>query len=204
MFMRRFFSTIKMEPLRKAIVDNGIAKDVLDVTPSKALNICYDNKLTLETNAVYTPTQVQNAPKVSYEAKDDEYYTLIMTDPDAPTRSDPKFGEWRHYLVTNIPGNKVEQGEVLSPFIGSGPPPKTGLHRYIYILCQQPSKIHFKGELRCPVSGDSRNNWKAADFIKKWNLNPVGCDFYQAEYDDYVPVLYQTLGATTDKPVEIN
>ncbi|KAF8414558.1 hypothetical protein L210DRAFT_3434826, partial [Boletus edulis BED1] len=27
-------------------------------------------------------------------------YTLVMTDPDAPSRSDPKMGEWRHWLVS--------------------------------------------------------------------------------------------------------
>ncbi|KAF2070232.1 hypothetical protein CYY_008452 [Polysphondylium violaceum] len=193
-----------MESLRKSLVDNEVAKDVLDFTPSKSLNICFDDKLTLETNATYTPTQVQNQPKITYDAKDDEYYTLIKTDPDAPTRADPKFGEWRHYLVVNIPGNKVEQGDCLSPYIGCGPPPNTGLHRYIYILCKQPSKIHFKGELRCHLNADGRNNWKAAEFIKKWNLEPVACDFFQAEYDSYVPTLYQTLSANQEKSVEIN
>jgi hypothetical protein len=27
-------------------------------------------------------------------------YTLVMTDPDAPSRADPKFGEWRHWVVS--------------------------------------------------------------------------------------------------------
>lgn len=26
-------------------------------------------------------------------------YTLVMTDPDAPSREDPKFGQWRHWVV---------------------------------------------------------------------------------------------------------
>jgi len=29
----------------------------------------------------------------------DVSYTLVMTDPDAPSRNDPKFGEWRHWIV---------------------------------------------------------------------------------------------------------
>ncbi len=35
-----------------------------------------------------------------------------MTDPDAPSRANPKAGEWNHWLVINIPGNKTEMGEV--------------------------------------------------------------------------------------------
>lgn len=54
-------------------------------------------------------------------------------DPDAPSRADPKWGEWRHWLVVNIPGCDVSKGEALSVYIGSGPPQGTGLHRYIFL-----------------------------------------------------------------------
>jgi phosphatidylethanolamine-binding protein (PEBP) family uncharacterized protein len=30
---------------------------------------------------------------------DEVSYTVVMTDPDAPSRADPKFGEWRHWVV---------------------------------------------------------------------------------------------------------
>lgn len=45
-----------------------------------------------------------------------------MTDPDAPSRKEPKFREWHHWLVVNIPGNDVKKGETLSEYVGSGPP----------------------------------------------------------------------------------
>jgi phosphatidylethanolamine-binding protein len=35
-----------------------------------------------------------------------------MTDPDAPSRQSPKAGEWNHWLVVNIPENKLKMGEV--------------------------------------------------------------------------------------------
>ena len=60
-----------------------------------------------------------------------------LTDPDAPSRSDPKWGEWRHWLVFNIPGNQLGKGDVWWTYIGSGPPKDTGLHRYVFLseLC---------------------------------------------------------------------
>ena len=30
---------------------------------------------------------------------------LVMTDPDAPSRKDPKYREWHHFLVVNMKGN---------------------------------------------------------------------------------------------------
>ena len=39
-------------------------------------------------------SQVQSNPTVTWEAEEGKLYTLVMTDPDAPTRSDPKWGEW--------------------------------------------------------------------------------------------------------------
>ena len=59
--------------------------------------------------------------------------SLITADPDAPSRADPKWGEWRHWLVVNIPGCEVSKGEALSIYIGSGPPQGTGLHRYVFL-----------------------------------------------------------------------
>lgn len=49
-----------------------------------------------------------------------------MTDPDAPSREDPKFREWHHWLVGNIPGSEIAKGETLSAYVGSGPPQGTG------------------------------------------------------------------------------
>ena len=65
--------------------------------------------------------------------------TGYSADPDAPSRQDPKWGEWRHWLVVNIPaadfagGNILSSGEEVAEYIGSGPPEKTGLHRYIFL-----------------------------------------------------------------------
>lgn len=53
----------------------------------------------------------------------------LFTDPDAPSRKEPKFREWHHWLVGNIPENKVAEGETLSEYVGSGPPQGTGKHR---------------------------------------------------------------------------
>ena len=57
----------------------------------------------------------------------------FIPDPDAPSRKDPKYREWRHWLVVNVPGGDVSRGEVCAEYVGAGPPKGTGLHRYIVV-----------------------------------------------------------------------
>lgn len=78
------------------------------------------------------PVQVKNIPtKIDYPFSAGKRYTLAMVDPDAPSRQTPTYREWHHWLVVNIPENKVNEGQTLSEYVGSGPPPKTGLHRLV-------------------------------------------------------------------------
>ncbi|XP_048474474.1 uncharacterized protein LOC109926765 [Rhincodon typus] len=45
-------------------------------------------------------------PRVKFvQAKKDMNYVLIMVDPDAPSKENPKYRFWRHWLVTNINKN---------------------------------------------------------------------------------------------------
>lgn len=63
-------------------------------------------------------------------------------------------------------------------------------HNAVY---KQPGKLTWD-EPKVGMTGKGRNNTKAADFVTKYNLgNPVAGNFYQAEWDDYVPKLYAKL-----------
>lgn len=141
-----------------------------------------------------TPTQVKLQPLVEWEANDNDFYTLIMTDPDAPSRAQPKFREFRHWLVANIPGNKIEQGEVVAAYVGSGPPKGTGLHRYVFLLYKQSGKLEIDEPHVANNSRRNRPKFKAEEFAIKYNLGaPIAGNFYQAQYDDYVPTLHAQL-----------
>lgn len=107
----------------------AISPDVIDKLPSAVVSVTYDGKHKVEQGKELTPTQVKNPPAVSYAADPDAWYTLCLTDLDAPSRKDPKFREWHHWLVVNIPGEKVAEGETLSEYVGAGPPKGSGLHR---------------------------------------------------------------------------
>lgn len=72
----------------------------------------------------------------------------------------------------------------------------TGLHRYVFVVFKQPSgKQDFPGLSKLTnTSGEGRKSWKLRDVANKYNLGaPVAGNFYQAEFDDYVPKLYEQL-----------
>ena len=75
----------------------------------------------------------------------------------------------------------------------------TGLHRYVFLLFKQPGKLEFAGLPQLTNrSMDKRNNQKVRDFASKYNLGkPIAGNFYFAEFDDYVPLLYKQLSGET-------
>ncbi|XP_063388484.1 phosphatidylethanolamine-binding protein homolog F40A3.3-like isoform X2 [Cydia fagiglandana] len=337
-----------MSTVSKSFSAQGVVSDVIPVAPAALATVKYPSGAVVSEGNVLTPTQVKDIPQISWNASPDKYYTVAMTDPDAPSRAEPKFREWHHWLVGNVPGNNVAAGETLSAYVGSGPPqvrhpsrmythpdtsvepssasgttgwsatwpattwpparryPRTwapgprrydtrpecihtptpawsqvprvaplagrqrarqqrgrrrdavrvrglrapagttpvpnvytprhqrgakfrewhhwlvgnvpgnnvaagetlsayvgsgppqgtGLHRYVFLVYQQPGKLSFD-EPRLPnTSGDNRGGFSIHKFATKYGLGaPIAGNFYQAEWDDYVPILYKQLGA---------
>ncbi|RXM90514.1 Phosphatidylethanolamine-binding protein 1 [Acipenser ruthenus] len=93
----------------------------------------------------------------------------------------------------------------MSDYVGSGPPKGTvagypslksppGLHRYVWLVYEQPGKLSCDEALLTNRSGDGRGKFQIAAFRRKYKLAaPVAGSCYQAEWDDYVPKLYEQL-----------
>lgn len=180
----------------KKMEKHQVVPDVIPVAPTKLIKVSYVSGVQVSEGNELTPTQVKDVPKVEWDADSSAFYTLCMTDPDAPSRIDPKYREWHHWLVGNIPASDISKGETLSAYVGSGPPPETGLHRYVFLVYKQNGKLTFDEKRLTNTSGEDRGGFSIDKFAKKYNLgNPIAGNFYQAEYDDYVPILYKQLGA---------
>ncbi|XP_022661274.1 protein D2-like isoform X1 [Varroa destructor] len=180
--------------LKIAMDEHKVVPDVVDSVPENIVEVNYsEGRVNL--GNVLTPTQVKDIPSVNYTADNDSLYTLCMTDPDAPSRQTPKYREWHHWLVGNIPGQQISEGETLSEYVGAGPPKGTGLHRYVFLVYKQPEgRINFDEKRLTNRSGDNRGGFHIRDFAKKYKLGePIAANFFQAEYDDYVPKLYEQL-----------
>lgn len=85
----------------QAFKTNQLCPDIIKNPPSNLLEVIYkDDKVNLGNEL--TPTQVRDPPEVKYEADSNDYYTLLFTDPDAPSRNNHPMREWHHWLVSEI------------------------------------------------------------------------------------------------------
>ncbi|KAL1138882.1 hypothetical protein AAG570_008944 [Ranatra chinensis] len=142
------------------------------------------------------PSQVKSAPLLQWSGVGpDDMHLVCMLDPDAPSRQDPRARHWLHWLVANVPGGVVSKGEVVAAYVGAGPPKGTGLHRYVLLVFKQPKKLRMD-EVRIGAdSGKGRSSFSVSKLLGKYKLPaaPVASNFFQAQWDQYVPTLHKQL-----------
>ncbi|KAG8146239.1 hypothetical protein E2320_012607 [Naja naja] len=152
--------------------------------PVRPLRVRYGSVEIEELGQVLTPTQVKNRPTlIEWEnCNPEKFYTLALTDPDAPSRKTPKFREWHHFLVTNMRGNDISSGNVLSD--------------YAFTFTCGWSRAAPAADFQEPILS---NRWGQAQ-LQNIDLQeiqagyPVAGTCYQAEWDDSCPNSEQLSG----------
>lgn len=171
----------------KAFRDDRIVPDVIDIVPPGQLKITYANGAKVLYGNELTPKMTKQLPEIKYSGKS-PLYTLALVDPDVPSRLTPVLRELLHYLVINIPGNRVDKGDVLADYISPVPPMLSGLHRYTFLLYEQ-DEGPIKSDIKIPKnSTKGRTNFSMRKFAKDHKLGqPVAANFFEAQFDDSVP-----------------
>jgi hypothetical protein len=190
--------SLKKREVIRRFKQNEIVPDLIDTAPENVLFVQWESK-SANLKQELTPTEVKNQPKVTWDDADSEkFYTLIMADPDEFTRAEHTQRSFQHWIVGNIPGNDTAAGNLLTAYVGSGPPQDGGIHRYVFLLFQQQDKINFdepKLLFPSPTGVKDRVKFNVRDFVRKYNLgNPTHGNFYFAQWDDSVPSLLAQLG----------
>jgi phosphatidylethanolamine-binding protein (PEBP) family uncharacterized protein len=122
------------------------------------LSIAYPSNKEVSLGNTLKPEDTQDQPilQITPEGEDSsKTYTVVLTDPDAPTRDDPKWSEYCHWIITDIKLPSLEAitasatAESLSidlsksyevvKYMGPAPPEKSGKHRYVFLLYRNPS-----------------------------------------------------------------
>ncbi|KAL7288158.1 hypothetical protein TKK_0017819 [Trichogramma kaykai] len=186
------FAVADDDDLEKRYMDFEVIPDVIDKTPMSLLQVTFNDKDVGFADEL-KPREVKDEPQLGWQLDSTKLYTLLLTDPDAPSREDKKYREVLHWAVVNIPGNDFSKGETLADYMSSGPPEGTGLHRYVFAVYEQPSKLDVDEKHIDKTRVPERLSFSSKKFTEKYNLGLiVAGNMYQAQFDDYVPELYET------------
>ncbi|XP_075418346.1 large ribosomal subunit protein mL38 [Tenrec ecaudatus] len=140
------------------------------------------------------PTEASQAPEVTYEAAEGSLWTLLLTNLDGHLL-EPE-AEYVHWLVTNIPGNKVTDGQETCPYLPPFPARGSGFHRYVFLLFKQGKPIDFSEDARpSPCYQLTQRTFHTFDFYKKHqdSMTPAGLAFFQCCWDDSVTRVFHQL-----------
>ncbi|KAI5949097.1 TFS1 [Candida theae] len=183
------------QSLDEAFTKNKIVPDVVDDFETQGLlSIEYGPTELVTLGNTLPVSGTQHQPKIQLTLNsptedgkiesigEQDKFILVLTDPDAPSNSDHKWSEYLHWLVTDItlPNLKTESGEpeishfidassgkVVFKYEGPGPPPKTGKHRYVFLLFKQdPKTITFEKPKDRPTWGTGTPSSGVRDWIK--------------------------------------
>ncbi|GAB2212824.1 hypothetical protein Droror1_Dr00020819 [Drosera rotundifolia] len=167
------------------LVVGRVIGDALEMfNPLVDLTVCYRTKQ-ISTGCDVKPSMASERPHVRVDGPcrnsrhgfgDDDLFTLVMVDPDAPNPSEPTLREWLHWIVIDIPmGSDVSKGREIVEY--TGPRPPTGIHRYVFGLFKQQGGP--LGSIRPP---SARNNFSTKQFAAEHDLGvPVAAAYFNAQ-----------------------
>jgi len=144
---------------------------------------------------VYTPAATATPPRVTFAAaKPDTRYTLVLTDPDAPDRASHVYREFVHWVVSDLTfaaDGTAEAGTTVLPYVGPGPPCNSGLHRYVFLLYEQPAGAE---PAALAAAFEGRGGKRAHEAARAAGLGPlVAVDWYEAQWDETVDAAHTAI-----------
>ncbi|XP_072142772.1 protein D3-like [Dermacentor andersoni] len=116
-----------------------IIPDLIGYLPNDSLAVTYIGNAKVDMGNELEPTSVAEPPDVVLRGRSGYFYALCMVDVDAPSARAPKHRAWLHWLVVNIPAQRLDAGKVLATYSPPTPATSTGSHRFVFIQFEQPN-----------------------------------------------------------------
>ncbi|KAM0542873.1 hypothetical protein ACHAPJ_012596 [Fusarium lateritium] len=190
-----------LDHIHDKLTEADIIPDIIeDFPPALAFRATWKHDSAKLGNTL-KPDHLQSAPSIHLEQVETESpfdaqlkrritYVIVLTDPDAPSRDDPKWSQFCHWIATGVSGKSPAEASKhhlkdLIEYKPPAPPPKTGKHRYIFFAFVASNGTTGKLHLTKP---EERKHWgsdHAGYGVREWanenGLIPVAANFIYAE-----------------------
>jgi phosphatidylethanolamine-binding protein (PEBP) family uncharacterized protein len=192
-----------------SLTENKIVDDIKGLGDALALagdlKVAYGASAFTSGEELAAPVTHAAAPSVSYVADGNagKKYTIILTDPDAPSRATHEFREFIHWVVSDITAESLATGGAVNgtsviDYLGVGAPCNSGKHRYVFLLFEQPD-----GANPASLAGafEGRGGKKACVEAKGAGLGAVvGAQFFESQWDPSIDAVHIAMGWTPPNP----
>ncbi|TKA31799.1 hypothetical protein B0A50_01878 [Salinomyces thailandicus] len=195
--------------LISALKTAEIIPNIIDTfTPKLTLNISWKHA-TASTGNTVDPQDLQEPPNITLSTYNsaiaspddslrhevaklkDMQLTLALTDPDAPSHTNPEWSEMCHWITTLPPPNTAtttvahKEWSAIMPYKPPGPPPKTGKHRYVFVLLAPSNRTTEPLDLTLPGNRQYWGYGKKGEGVRRWagenGLFVIGANFVYAQ-----------------------
>lgn len=135
--------------------------------------------------SAYPPTALSYPSSTNSNRTDEKVlHTVVMVDLER--------SNFLHWMVTNVPGARIDMGHVVTAYKGPNPQQGTGTHRYAVIAMEQKKPLfssdylqQFQAKTSCHLEG--RNSFDLETFKANQQLNePVAANYFRVQYDPFV------------------
>ncbi len=190
-------STETVSSIHDALKYSSIISDVLDdFEPTYSVSIEYTKAHeSVELGNDIPVESVSSRPAFEFHSisaeggtpgSSNKSFTLILTDPDAKSRENPQWSEMCHWIMTNLTApvaGKIEvsiKGELIE-YLPPTPPPKTGKHRYVFVLLEGQQGQASSAPKDRKHWGYGKKRHGVRDWAQENELSVVGANFFFAE-----------------------
>ncbi|KAI0148464.1 phosphatidylethanolamine-binding protein [Xylariaceae sp. FL1272] len=176
--------------LAKANLVPGAAESVIPPASCSTtiLSVKFGDKA-VELGTFFRAGECKEAPTIAFPAEADAppnaSYSLILTDPDAPTPDEPKFAFWRHWVVSGLRPSKSDGAVELTKYLGPGPKDDSKPHRYLFLLYREPEGLALSKE---DVGGEEfvqRRSFNPTEYAMRHRLELVGVNWMYCAGDGW-------------------
>lgn len=129
---------------------------------------------------------------ISIRSDPNQLSTLVIYDLSAPDARNPTKSPFIHFLEMNIPGTKIDQGDIYFEYMPPSPPAGSGNHVYVVDLFRQKKRISLN-------ITDQRIAFPLTQFIQSHDLTHESRLIFRVNPDDEAAFDGQWTNLTNDK-----